>query len=83
MVVIGSHGGSFFLGALLKGGLKGGPPKKFQFFFLPKVAQTPYPKSQTIRNHVSYAKIRVIIISARGGPPRPPPVGDRVNDHKL
>ena len=79
MVVIGSHGGSFFLGALLKGGLKGGPPKKFQFFFLPKVAQTPYPKSQTIRNHVSYAKIRVIIISARGGPPRPPPVGDRVN----
>ena len=83
MVVIGSHGGSFFLGALLKGGLKGGPPKKFQFFFLPKVAQTPYPKSQTIRNHVSYAKIRVIIISARGGPPRPPPVGDRVNRASL
>ena len=76
--VIGSHGGSFFLGALLKGGLKGGPPKKFQFFFLPKVAQTPYPKSQTIRNHVSYAKIRVIIISARRGAPRPPPVGGRV-----
>ena len=53
-------------------------PQKISIFFLPKVAQTPYPKSQTIRNHVSYAKIRVIIISARGGPPRPPPVGDRV-----
>ena len=83
MGVIGSHGGSFFLGALLKGGLKGWPPKKFQIFFLPKVGQTPYPKSQTIRNHVSYAKIRVIIISARGGPPRPPPVGDRVKSFKI
>ena len=78
MGVIGSHGGSFFLGAPLKGGLKGGPPQKISKKNLPKVAQTPYPKSQTIRNHVSYAKIRVIIISARGGPPRPPPVGDRV-----
>ena len=37
MVVIGSLGGSFFLGALLKGGLKGGPPKKFQFFFYQKL----------------------------------------------
>ena len=54
-------------------------PQKISKKILPKVAQTPYPKSQTIRNHVSYVKIRVIIISARGGPPRPPPVGDRVN----
>ena len=48
-------------------------PQKISNFFLPKVGQTPYPKSQTIRNHVSYAKIRVIIVSARGGLRGPPP----------
>ena len=37
MVVIGSHGGSFFLGALLKGGLKGGPPQKISIFFYQKL----------------------------------------------
>ena len=61
--------GGYFFWVPHKGGWGGDTPK--YLIFLPKVAQTPYPKSQTIRNHVSYAKIRVIIISARGGPPRP------------
>jgi len=61
-------GGHFFWVPHFKGGWGGDPPKKFQKVFLPKVAQTPYPQSKTIRNHVSYAKIRVIIISHESQP---------------
>ena len=71
-------GGHFFWVPHLKGAEGVTPPPKISKKKLPNVAQTPYPKSQTIENHVSYAKIREIIIAARWGPPRPPPVGDRV-----
>ena len=53
MGVIGSHGGHFFWVRYLKGA-EGVTPPKISKIFLPNVAQTPYPKSQTIRNHVSY-----------------------------
>ena len=55
-------GGHFIWVPFFEGGWGGEPPKIFNFF-LPKVAQQPYPKSQTIREHVPPVRNRVTVVS--------------------